>query len=190
MWCARAKRRNASGPPRSGGGGGQRTESARASARRLGRRGSVAGSRRDRSRPVADPAGMIARHHARCADTDGTLAERLLAGDKRALARAISLVEDDDPEGWELVTRGLSADRQRGGGRLHRTARGREIDAARRADEARAGARADGRRCSRSIPRRRSPRARCWATGSASAITSSTRACSSARWPTAARWAG
>ena len=32
-----------------------------------------------------------------------TLAERLLAGDKRALARAISLVEDDDPEGWALV---------------------------------------------------------------------------------------
>jgi GTPase len=32
-----------------------------------------------------------------------TLAERLLAGDKRALARAISLVEDDDAEGWELV---------------------------------------------------------------------------------------
>ena len=31
------------------------------------------------------------------------LAERLLAGDKRALARGISLVEDDDPEGWELV---------------------------------------------------------------------------------------
>ena len=32
-----------------------------------------------------------------------TLAERLLAGDKRALARGISLVEDDDPEGWALV---------------------------------------------------------------------------------------
>jgi LAO/AO transport system kinase len=32
-----------------------------------------------------------------------TLAERLLAGDKRALARAISLVEDDEPEGWEVV---------------------------------------------------------------------------------------
>jgi putative protein kinase ArgK-like GTPase of G3E family len=31
------------------------------------------------------------------------LAERLLAGDKRALARAISLVEDDDPRGWALV---------------------------------------------------------------------------------------
>jgi LAO/AO transport system kinase len=34
---------------------------------------------------------------------EGTLAERLLAGDKRALARAISLVEDDDPDGWALV---------------------------------------------------------------------------------------
>ncbi|HEY4280707.1 MAG TPA: methylmalonyl Co-A mutase-associated GTPase MeaB [Conexibacter sp.] len=32
-----------------------------------------------------------------------TLAERLLEGDKRALARAITLVEDDRPEGWELV---------------------------------------------------------------------------------------
>ena len=37
------------------------------------------------------------------ADAEQTLAERLLAGDKRALARAISLVENDDPEGWELV---------------------------------------------------------------------------------------
>jgi LAO/AO transport system kinase len=36
-------------------------------------------------------------------EPDQPLAERLLAGDKRALARAISLVEDDDPEGWELV---------------------------------------------------------------------------------------
>jgi LAO/AO transport system kinase len=36
-------------------------------------------------------------------EPDKLLAERLLAGDKRALARAISLVEDDDPEGWELV---------------------------------------------------------------------------------------
>ncbi len=32
------------------------------------------------------------------------LTERLLAGDKRALARAISLVENDDPEGWALVS--------------------------------------------------------------------------------------
>src|SRR5438477_2197412 len=34
---------------------------------------------------------------------DQTLTRRLLDGDKRALARAISLVEDDDPEGWALV---------------------------------------------------------------------------------------
>jgi LAO/AO transport system kinase len=41
---------------------------------------------------------MIAR-----AMVDETLAKRLLAGDRRALARAISLVENDRPEGWELV---------------------------------------------------------------------------------------
>jgi LAO/AO transport system kinase len=32
-----------------------------------------------------------------------TLAQRLLAGDRRALARAITLVENDSPEGWGLV---------------------------------------------------------------------------------------
>jgi len=31
------------------------------------------------------------------------LAERLLTGEKRALARAITLIESDDPAGWELV---------------------------------------------------------------------------------------
>lgn len=31
------------------------------------------------------------------------LAQKLLAGDKRALARAISLVENNDPAGWDLV---------------------------------------------------------------------------------------
>src|SRR3712207_1907628 len=36
-------------------------------------------------------------------DRSKPLVERLLGGDKRALARAISLVEDDDPEGWEIV---------------------------------------------------------------------------------------
>ena len=35
--------------------------------------------------------------------TQPDIAERLLAGDKRALARAITLVENDDPAGWELV---------------------------------------------------------------------------------------
>src|ERR1044072_433257 len=39
------------------------------------------------------------------ADTarQASLAERLVAGDKRALARAITLIESDDPAGWELV---------------------------------------------------------------------------------------
>ncbi len=35
--------------------------------------------------------------------TSADLTERLLEGDRRALARAISLVENDDPEGWALV---------------------------------------------------------------------------------------
>src|SRR6059058_6148439 len=35
--------------------------------------------------------------------TAASLARRLLEGDRRTLARAISLVEDDRPEGWELV---------------------------------------------------------------------------------------
>jgi LAO/AO transport system kinase len=39
---------------------------------------------------------------ARCM-ADPTLAQRLLEGDRRALARAITLVEDDRPEGWDLV---------------------------------------------------------------------------------------
>ncbi len=36
-------------------------------------------------------------------DAQASLAERLLAGDRRALARGISLVENDEPSGWELV---------------------------------------------------------------------------------------
>ena len=35
--------------------------------------------------------------------SDQSLAQRLLEGDRRALARAITLVENDDPRGWELV---------------------------------------------------------------------------------------
>jgi LAO/AO transport system kinase len=34
---------------------------------------------------------------------EASLAERLVEGDKRALARAITLIESDDPAGWELV---------------------------------------------------------------------------------------
>ena len=36
-----------------------------------------------------------------------TLAERVLAGDPRAIARAISLIEDEDPAGADLVRRDL-----------------------------------------------------------------------------------
>ncbi len=36
-------------------------------------------------------------------DAETTLAQRLLDGDQRALARAITLVENDDPVGWDLV---------------------------------------------------------------------------------------
>jgi len=35
--------------------------------------------------------------------TEQSLADRLVAGDKRALARGITLIENDDPAGWELV---------------------------------------------------------------------------------------
>jgi GTPase len=36
-------------------------------------------------------------------DSEATLAERLLAGDRRALARAITLAENDDPRGYTIV---------------------------------------------------------------------------------------
>src|SRR5436305_2534810 len=36
-------------------------------------------------------------------ETETALAQRLMSGDRRALARAISLVEDNDPQGFELV---------------------------------------------------------------------------------------
>lgn len=50
-------------------------------------------------RPVGDTSTSLVALSATASD----LAQRLLAGDRRALARAISLVEDDRPEGWELV---------------------------------------------------------------------------------------
>jgi len=37
-------------------------------------------------------------------DSEATLAQRLLAGDRRALARAITLVENNDPAGWDVVS--------------------------------------------------------------------------------------
>ncbi|CAN5535261.1 methylmalonyl Co-A mutase-associated GTPase MeaB [soil metagenome] len=49
-----------------------------------------------------DPEGPRAIMRGAVAD-DAFLAQRLLDGDRRALARGISLVEDDDPQGWDLV---------------------------------------------------------------------------------------
>jgi LAO/AO transport system kinase len=43
------------------------------------------------------PRDLLANH------APDSLAERLLSGDKRALARAITLIENGDPTGWELV---------------------------------------------------------------------------------------
>src|SRR5215212_6321330 len=77
------KRTNATGPPWSGAG------APRTSARRTCSSRVSIGADRILRRPMADE--------------KPSLAERLLAGDKRALARGISLVEDDDPDGWALV---------------------------------------------------------------------------------------
>src|SRR5271169_5713350 len=86
-------RASASGPP-CGGSGARRTVSAISSAGAL-----AVGSPSNGSIAVKSycPA-MIA-----LAMADPTLAQRLLDGDRRALARAITLVENDRPEGWELV---------------------------------------------------------------------------------------
>src|SRR5215218_1847834 len=77
------KRASATGPPCSGAG------APRTSARRTCSSRVSIGADRILRRPMADE--------------KPSLAERLLAGDKRALARGISLVEDDDPDGWALV---------------------------------------------------------------------------------------
>ena len=99
---------------------------------------------------------MIAR--PRMPGSDESLAQRLLDGDKRALARAITLVENDDPEGWALVREVYPRTGRAADARLHRAARSRQVDAAGGADQARAR-RATGRwRCCRSTPRRRSRR--------------------------------
>ena len=60
------------------------------------------------------------------------LAEKLVAGDKRALARAISLVENNDPIGWDLVKEVYPQHRQGEDGRPHRTAGRRQVNADRR----------------------------------------------------------
>src|ERR1700710_2518516 len=77
------KRTSATGPP-SNGAGAPRTSARPTCSGRVS-----IGADRILPRPMADG--------------KPSLAQRLRAGDKRALARGISLVEDDDPEGWALV---------------------------------------------------------------------------------------
>src|SRR5437588_100760 len=102
MWCSRAKRRKVKGPPCSGGGparitGGTATGAVRSSCSVLTDctpRSYVVGG----SRGAPGMMSLVGMPGA-----DESLAQRLLAGDRRALARGISLVENDDPEGWALV---------------------------------------------------------------------------------------
>src|SRR5919199_936570 len=58
---------------------------------------------RPRARPLAPAARSAPWHDCRPMAADETLTQRLIDGDKRALARAISLIENDDPAGWEIV---------------------------------------------------------------------------------------
>src|SRR3954454_15866758 len=94
------KRSSVSGPPRRGPG------AVRTSAAPLGGGPAIA------SRSGSAPVCIGARSYVGASlppplpplpTTAAELAERVLAGEKRALARAISLVENDDPEGWSLV---------------------------------------------------------------------------------------
>ena len=55
--------------------------------------------------------------------TTPTLSERVLAGDPRAIARAISLIEDESPAGAELIRRIFGQHRQGLPDRRHRPAR-------------------------------------------------------------------
>src|SRR5438270_501944 len=103
MWCSRAKRRKVSGPP-CRGGGPDRTAAGRATAGAARSSCSVPADCTPGSYAVDEaPAtpGMMSR--VGMPGADESLAQRLLAGDRRALARGISLVENDDPEGWALV---------------------------------------------------------------------------------------
>ena len=73
---------------------------------------------------------------------DDSLAQRLLDGDRRALARAITLVENDDPEGWELVREVYPHTGEAAVVGFTGPAGRRQVDADRRAHQARARARA------------------------------------------------
>ena len=122
--------------------------------------------------------------------TGETLAAGVREGDRRALARAITLVENGDPLAYELVREmypetgsayvvGITGPPGVG-----------KSTPDRRARPPRARARSRPSASSPSTRRARSRRARCSATASACPSTFSTRASSSARWARAATSAG
>src|SRR6202163_3109048 len=93
MLFSRMNLASASGPP-CRGSGSRRTAPALGSAGAFVTASASSGSIAVKSYcPAMIPPAM----------TVSELAQRLLDGDRRALARAITLVEDDRPEGWELV---------------------------------------------------------------------------------------
>src|SRR6516164_3414325 len=95
MRLARMKRSSASGPP-CNGSGARRMAS-------LSFPAGVVGARSASASSGSIACGIVLPCDDALAMSERSLAQRLLAGDRRALARGISLVEDDRPEGWELV---------------------------------------------------------------------------------------
>src|SRR5438034_7545536 len=85
MRCARIQRSSTNGPPWRGSG----------APRTCGGSPVTRGGVRTESTDV--------NSSLRASMADQSLAQRLLAGDKRALARGITLVESDDPAGCALV---------------------------------------------------------------------------------------
>ena len=111
----------------------------------------------------------------------------MLAGDPRAIARAISLIEDESPPGAALLVGDLFPQhRPRVPHRRHRPARRRQEHAGRSADRGHPRSRATPSASSPSIRRARSPAARSSATACACRRTPATPACSSAAWRRAA----
>ena len=111
-----------------------------------------------------------------------SLADRLLARDPRAIARAISLIENEAPGGGDARRPHLSADRPRVSHRRHRPARRRQEHARRSADRRAPQGRARRSACSPSIRRARTAAARFSAIACACRRTPRTPACSSAAW--------
>ena len=135
-------------------------------------------------------AGMVALSRGPVADSSvPALVAGVLGGDVRALARAISLVEDGRPEAPRAPARAVPARRSLAGRRRHRAARGRQVHA--RGPPGRAPARRGqhgghrGRRPDLALQRRRDPGRPHPHAGARRPIPAS----SSARWPRAATWA-